>query len=423
MKASYKRINQFFKSDTSKILSGSVFPQLLPVIISPFLAKVYSPEDLGFFGQVYAILTVAEVIATGKYENAFFYKNSSQRFKDILITNILFTLLSILLLTLLSFIFKFKNLNNQTYLILAFITLFNCLSGSILINYLLVQKKIRVINLIKYCRSIFISLFSLLLGYLRFPEGMVYGYLIGVCLAVIIALLYLRRDLKIALTGFNLKKYWKVLIDYRDNIIYQMPINFMFNVSLQAPLLLINPEKGIYFLGFYTMSERLIRSPANLVIASISDVYRYKLIHMSDEYETLLDFFKKQLKRLILIGVGPLIIFQLLSRQIVTLLFGVKWLPMSLIIKYLSLMFFFRLLSTPFAVIYIIVNKQRINFYWQIFLLVITCVGIYIGVLKNDFFLSIKLYSIAFCFSYFLYLIITYLVIKAKKGKQILKTA
>ena len=52
------------------LMTGTTLAQAIPIAISPILTRLYSPEDFGTFGLYMAIVAIASVLVTGRYELA-----------------------------------------------------------------------------------------------------------------------------------------------------------------------------------------------------------------------------------------------------------------------------------------------------------------------------------------------------------------
>ena len=51
-------------------MTGTTLAQAIPILLSPALTRLYSPESFGALGAYIAASAILIVIATGKYENA-----------------------------------------------------------------------------------------------------------------------------------------------------------------------------------------------------------------------------------------------------------------------------------------------------------------------------------------------------------------
>lgn len=52
------------------LMTGTSLAQAIPVAISPILTRLYSPEEFGRFALYMAVVTIASVLVTGRYELA-----------------------------------------------------------------------------------------------------------------------------------------------------------------------------------------------------------------------------------------------------------------------------------------------------------------------------------------------------------------
>ena len=52
------------------LISGTTIAQLIPIIISPVLTRIYSPQDFGTFSFYLSLVAVISIFASGRYELA-----------------------------------------------------------------------------------------------------------------------------------------------------------------------------------------------------------------------------------------------------------------------------------------------------------------------------------------------------------------
>ena len=62
------------------LMTGTGLAQAIPIAISPILTRLYSPEDFGTFGLYMAIVTIASVLVTGRYELAILLPKNAEFF-------------------------------------------------------------------------------------------------------------------------------------------------------------------------------------------------------------------------------------------------------------------------------------------------------------------------------------------------------
>ena len=70
MKSKNTLLTTGFYRNTFTLLKGSFLSQLLPLIISPFLTRLYSPAEFGVLAVFTSISTILGSIINGRYEQA-----------------------------------------------------------------------------------------------------------------------------------------------------------------------------------------------------------------------------------------------------------------------------------------------------------------------------------------------------------------
>ena len=88
------------------LVSGTTFAQALPILISPILSRIYTPENFGVFALYTSMVTIFVVIATGQYHIAVMLPKSDRTSVNILMISTLLAAGFFILLTPVTIIFK-----------------------------------------------------------------------------------------------------------------------------------------------------------------------------------------------------------------------------------------------------------------------------------------------------------------------------
>ena len=56
-----------YKKNVLTLVLGRVVGQALPILMTPFLTRMYSPEEFGIFAVYNTIVTILAMIASGRY--------------------------------------------------------------------------------------------------------------------------------------------------------------------------------------------------------------------------------------------------------------------------------------------------------------------------------------------------------------------
>ena len=65
-----KLLKSEFSRNVMTLLTGSVIAQFIPLLLTPILSRLFSPEEFGLFAFYISIITLFSAIATGRYELA-----------------------------------------------------------------------------------------------------------------------------------------------------------------------------------------------------------------------------------------------------------------------------------------------------------------------------------------------------------------
>src|SRR2546425_10423373 len=52
------------------LITGTTIAQAIPLVVTPILTRIYSPQDFGLFALYMSIIAILGVVATGRYELA-----------------------------------------------------------------------------------------------------------------------------------------------------------------------------------------------------------------------------------------------------------------------------------------------------------------------------------------------------------------
>ncbi len=64
------KLKSEFSKNTLTLMIGSALAQVIPIIISPILTRVYTPEEFGIFALYITFISIGASLVTAKYETA-----------------------------------------------------------------------------------------------------------------------------------------------------------------------------------------------------------------------------------------------------------------------------------------------------------------------------------------------------------------
>lgn len=149
----------------------------------------------------------------------------------------------------------------------------------------------------------------------------------------------------------------ETLRHYRRYPIYSTP-EALFNMAgVQIPILLIAASAGAEA-GFLLLAMQVMTAPMTLLGSSISQVYMSRAPEALRE-GALAEFTLAIMRRLLIWGIGPLIIIGGLAPTIFPLIFGEAWARAGVIIAWLVPWMAMQFVASPVSMVMFVVGRQR----------------------------------------------------------------
>ena len=155
---------------------GTGISQIIPVLFSPFLARIYSPGSFGDLAIFVAISVISAIIATGLYEYAIVLpKEDTDALHIVCIIVVLAVVFSLISLVSILILRSFKEINTF-YLYLPF-SIFCTVTFNILSSWYNRYKLYKQLNVLRIMQTVLIVGGSFF--FYKNTNGLIYGYLLG----------------------------------------------------------------------------------------------------------------------------------------------------------------------------------------------------------------------------------------------------
>ena len=373
--------NEFFKNILT-LMTGTAIAQAIPLLFSPLLTRLYTPDDFGELGFLVSIYSILAILFTFRYEQAIMLpekdKDADKLFKSSLIisTIILFLTYFILLI-----IFKYLNIDETKYNknILFLIPLISYLFAfnQINIQYSNRYKNFKRTSTAKVLLFLSITTLQILFYFLYIGlNGLIIGQISGF---VIIAIFWsYKNGIKLDFYKIN-KKVIKILLKYKDFPKFVMPNSFLNTLSGNLPNLLIIVLFSKEYAGYYLLSHKIVMVPMSLITSSISQVFYQKASKGYAKKQNLYPLIKKLYLGQIKLGILPVLIAFVFAPYLFSIFFGEKWYQAGIYTRYLLPWLFMVFLNNPISGIINITNNQKKYLIIEIFLVIFRVGAIFLG--------------------------------------------
>jgi len=413
-----------FTKNVLTLMTGTTIAQAIPIAISPILTRIYTPEDFGLFALYASIIMILSVMATGKYELAITIPKNNIEAKNIVMLSIIISVILSIFILLVLFIFSgvFASLlKNKHIEDLLFLLPISILSTGIYqsMNYFTNREsKFKRLALSRVVQSFSVAFISLFFGYIIYLNcGMVLGSVFGQLLSTIILVKLVLNDNKNFLKNISLKKIFIVAKKYIKFPKFLIASNFINTFSQQLPIFLFSIYYSSAVVGYYMLSQRIIRTPSAILSNAVADVFRQKSSYQFSNFGNCSLLYNQTIKKLLFISIIPFSLLFIIAPDFFSFIFGAKWRIAGEYVQIMSPMFFLQFISNPLSMLTVIANKQEYDIWWQSIFGIGTLI-----ILFGTHYLHINIQSTLMYLTGFysiMYIIILYLTYKISRNDNI----
>ncbi|TDM15259.1 oligosaccharide flippase family protein [Macrococcoides canis] len=390
------------------LVKGSILANMITILISPIITRIYSPENFGLYTLFITIITLFGPIINLKYEMAIVKSKSLKEEYNLIVISLFIGLFLsfILSITYGYYIYLNSNLNFYFVFAICFMLLFFTSINNTFMSINNKYKEYNIISQVTILRAISNSFFTLILGFFQYTKlGLVISQLTSLLTGISRQSKTFFKNIK----GLNLVSRGNILSNFKGNL------NFLFFTSSSALLatsiyssiiIFISYEYSNYELGFYSLGFRILGLPFTIVSVNVAKVFYEKSINLNSDFHSL---FKNTLFMMLKI-IMPLIIFiAIFSPFIFGIVFGNEWKVSGYYVLILAPLFCFKLIYDSLNTTFIVVNKQSIEFFLQLLLVVLSLILYFlVSIFELNIYIFLVLISLMYTLFYIFNLLYMY---------------
>jgi O-antigen/teichoic acid export membrane protein len=402
----------------SKVFTGTVVAQAIPLLASLAIARLFSPQSFGEYSLWLGVSLIISVFITLRLETLIaVVEPGKDRNEAFIATIISIILIASALLTIsilmhninLSFISRFPY--NAAYLWI-FGGAIIALSGVIL-SYLSAEGAYSKLTIYRVFLAFTIA-FSQIISSIISTESnsLVYSYMGS---SFLVAIIYIISLKKIDWKDFKFQTFYLFVIKYKRYPSISLPAGTMNSISAELPVIVITTKYGADIGGAVALTMKVLGAPIGLVGLSILDVFKK---YAADDYRNegnCRSVYIKTLKALTGMSFLVLIGIIFFAESIISLAYGDEWQLSGTIALWLAPLFCMRFIASPLSYVFYISGKLEYDLYWQCGLFVFTLCTFF---LLSDYKISLIVYSFGYSFLYLLYLFISYKLSLGQVARQ-----
>ncbi|CAA6810259.1 MAG: O-antigen flippase Wzx [uncultured Sulfurovum sp.] len=347
-----------FARNVLTLMTGTTIAQAIPILISPILTRIYTPEDFGFFALFISIVSIMSVIATGKYELAIILPKSDNFSFQLLLLSIMITFTISLFYLIGVFSVSFFYSFDLIYYFLPLAVMVIALNAT----FDKYNNKIKNYKIMSYQRfikagveSVSSVIFAIAFG---INTGLIWGFILGYFFSTLGMLYVNYRLFKNKQFLPSLKKIKVLSKRYMNFPKYNMPHALLNSISANVPVFLIPIFYGNITLGLYAFGLRMVQAPLVLLSGTIFHVLGQKMAEEYADGNQIQSIFIEAIKKLMLVAILLLPFFVFMD-DLFAFIFGEAWREAGYFIQILSPWILLIFMVSPLATIPQIFNQQK----------------------------------------------------------------
>ncbi|API78226.1 oligosaccharide flippase family protein [Staphylococcus argenteus] len=410
------KINKFISDSFLMILSSGI-AQIILIVTTPIITRLYSPAEFGEFTIFSNIAMILIPIINARYD-LLIVNAKNDRIANIL-SQISF-LISLVIILILIPVFMVSALLFPNFIldfIFIIIMLFLVSLTNIFTNYLNKERKYKVLSLINVFRAASMALLQIIFGFLAFGS---LGLIIGFSLSYIAGLTLGYRTFK---KHFNIVKdkeeAKEIFLENKNQLVYSTPSILLNSLSFSVVVFFIGILYTNTEVGIYGMAIRVLGIPVTIISLGLSKIFMQQANDYYIEYGNFRNLLLKFSSALIIVSIILYVPLYLFSEELVNILLGKNWVDAIIVIKIVIPLFVVRLIVSTVSLSVIVLQKQQLELILQALFLVGTTITFIISKIFSLTFLNfVSINTIVLVLSYIIFFIALFYFAKNKRFKE-----
>jgi len=371
------KLSNFFNEtlkNASKLLVGTIIAQIIPIVFSFYIARIFSDESFGFYGLYMSSVSILFVIVNLKYETTILLPKKEEEANTLVVLSVFFAFFTALLILIGLLLYKFNLLyfvswnNDNWWMFLVPLSVFFVGVYQPFNYWLIRKKKYTASSLNKITQRVVETPFNILFGKTGVLYGLIYGDVLG-RFAMAIQAIY--QSFK---SGFEYKsitklKLMSMLKRYKSFALINSLPSLANAFATHAPLFIVTKQFGIEIAGQLTLVRTILSIPVSLISNNVSQVVFQQVSERVAHQQEFRSVLKNVFLLLIGLSVGMSLLFIPFGTYIF-MLYGDKWDLAGFMSQILVISFSFKFLVSSFSKILLSLEKIKWISIWQVIYLV-----------------------------------------------------
>lgn len=412
-------LHKIFKSrfikDVSTLTIGTTIAQFLPMAIYPILGRLYTPESFAALAAFTSLISVLQVLGSGKYENAILIAKDDTKAANLFcLSNLCCAFLIILIYIVLyffgtGFTYRYSSgLGELIWLVplgALLLNVFTCYN-----EWCVRKQYYKKLAINKITNSVAIAAGKYGTFYTVFQTiGLTLGDFIGRFISAIGCVIRLCIHDKESFSQVSFKGIKGQAKEHVRFPIYTMPAQLMNSVAAASPVFILNYYYSSEVVGYFSMTMSILLLPVNVISYAVRDVFRKKVndLYLQDgRFDAL---YRKILFALLALTAIACVLVAPFLPWLFGVVLGSKWFVAGQYSQILLPMIGLDFVAMSLSGVLIVTQKLRQLFLWQLYFCAATIVSLFItSLLGLSITTTLAVFGIARLTAYILLIKISY---------------
>lgn len=410
------RLNKFIGDSFLMILSSGI-AQVILIITTPIITRLYSPAEFGEFTIFSNIAMILIPIINARYDLLIVNAKNDRSANILSQISFLISLLILLILIPILAISAWLYPNFILDFIFIIIMLFLVSLTNIFTNYLNKERKYKVLSLINVFRAGSMALLQIIFGLLSLGS---LGLIIGFSLSYITGITLGYKTFKKHFNIVRNKEETKALfLENKNQLVYSTPSILLNSLSFSVVVFFIGILYTNTEVGIYGMAIRVLGIPVTIISLGLSKIFMQQANDYYIERGNFRNLLIKFSSTLVIVSIILYVPLYLFSEELVNILLGHSWVDAITVIKIVIPLFVIRLIVSTVSLSVIVLQKQQLELILQALFLIGTTVTFVISKMLNLTFLNfVSINTAVLIVSYMIFFIALYYFAKNKQFKN-----
>lgn len=382
----YLQGNTFLKN-IMLLVSGTLLAQIISIVSSPILTRVYTPSDFGEYGVFTSFTSILSVFVCLRYEMALVIPKEKKQAIAIYVLSLLLCVVNSLIVAIVLFfcgvkfyVFLGINANGVWGFLLPIYIFF---SGVFSINnyWFTREGKFKSLARRQIIYMILIVTIEIVLSFFL-PKGNGLGMILGATIALtttsfILIIIFFRDNFHlIKMTTF--KDLKREAFKYKEFPLFSSWTAIINTLSFSLPTLMLTFYYSTEVVGCYNLSYKILDLPISLVGGAVAQAF-YPQLNSAENFEKKRQLTIAVFNNLLELGFVPLMLLSIAAPWIFSAIFGSEWIMTGYYTRLLSLWLLVVFVSSPISNLYVVMKKQKEGLIMNVLMLIFRFISLSVG--------------------------------------------